>query len=1342
MEAAEGSGAIQKVLNMTKFALERGESPLLWSIEAARCLQNASLEIPSAQLGNALASFLFSCSSIPVFCSYLNHAMSCNLVSSFHVIGLITSRALQSRRSRPDFYYVFLELTSIHVINLGHTKAMPCCDMVVKAVDEVLQLSVLSGVPISNFGTAAVQYLLILFWRLLEAILEDSRVLFCKADKQDKGFQSSTLLDTTMDIDEGLNEQQLKEHEQLQKSNYVTAIGLAGKILQNQKTHSLLRLAQRNLLKPWVMVAGCIQSLETIISDALPKGAVEALSFLLGSFKKGFSQEAASYQFSAVQTLTKSRTFHWSYGNCTGQGHAAAWLPIDIFMEDVMVGTRVIATSVVEALAELVKSLQLIQNVSWHDTFLALLISSVRLAQRIMENIEGHRPLYGSRLSIPLAIVPLALGLLIEEEENFLLVGSEIGNGTGNENDRKQYGKRRAALASSLKVLGQFEDLISIPQKLAAAANLSAMFTNPYSHGNVPFEGISVTDVISGGRAGVNLQHLIVETCIARGLLDTSAYFWPGCVGVIGSNISRSVPTQASPWKVFMDGAPLSASLRSSLVSTPAKSVAELEKMFQIALTGPEEERPAAAVILCSASLMHSWNIQEHAVSLVVRLLCPPAISDGKINSHHLVQHAPMLYATLGAINTTDILHVLSLYGKTFELAAALLPICEVFGSLSPTAPLVAGSKDEMSVLTVFSLAFLILIKICKFHRAPLEYWNTGSGIDLFNKTSLEYLLVRYNLQVAAILGHSGDKKWADDTDGSKKLPSSSSFGDLPGQTISPQYVRMDTFPRLRSWFLQQKSSTISGGISGVASADPVHQIGDRLLTMMLKKATKSGSMPTSSGASVSSTSNDDIGGKPMLPAFDLLAAVPYVIDALLTAYGHGKILPRDLTTGLRELVDFCPATIASIITCLESDMTCGISRPASMNGKDWPSPAANLLSVEAEIRDILSSCGVNLPCCTSGGSNSGNVLVTLPLPLAALLSLTITFKVDKLSDLILSVAGPALQNMAGAAACTSVVAALWSQKVRRWHNFIIFGSSVCAIQRDKKVAAQVLKSCFAATLGMTNNPLTAHGGVGALLGHSNWVQSATAGQQPIPPGILFLRICPSLHDIMFLPSEVLTLLVKSVREVSAVLSENASASLKTGLRLRCLQSSLAETVSRVAQASILSASLLFVSGGSILVELLYTEVLPDWFLSGYREEERVGCSKSGNTALLEGYALAYFSVLSGMLVWGASKSLTKSMPSSPKMATVSSHMKFLASVLGGKKSLACDPATWKAYVRTFISLVLTCASSWISYVDVEILHRIAICLRNWHDYDLALALLESGGSNSMYLAAEFSLHL
>lgn len=70
--------------------------------------------------------------------------------------------------------------------------------------------------------------------------------------------------------------------------------------------------------------------------------------------------------------------------------------------------------------------------------------------------------------------------------------------------------------------------------------------------------------------AAGNMHHLIVEACITRNLLDTSAYFWPGYVNGRISQIPHGTPGQIPGWSSFMKGAPLTPVLLNALVSTPA----------------------------------------------------------------------------------------------------------------------------------------------------------------------------------------------------------------------------------------------------------------------------------------------------------------------------------------------------------------------------------------------------------------------------------------------------------------------------------------------------------------------------------------------------------------------------------------------------------------------------------------------------------------------------------------------------------------------------------------------------------------------------------------------------
>lgn len=83
--------------------------------------------------------------------------------------------------------------------------------------------------------------------------------------------------------------------------------------------------------------------------------------------------------------------------------------------------------------------------------------------------------------------------------------------------------------------------------------------------------------LISAVAAGTML-HLVVEACIARNLIDTSAYFWPGYVASLVPS-KNSTLVHESPWSTFMDGAQLTDSLKNSLIETPASRFPSLKPL-------------------------------------------------------------------------------------------------------------------------------------------------------------------------------------------------------------------------------------------------------------------------------------------------------------------------------------------------------------------------------------------------------------------------------------------------------------------------------------------------------------------------------------------------------------------------------------------------------------------------------------------------------------------------------------------------------------------------------------------------------------------------------------------
>lgn len=353
---------------------------------------------------------------------------------------------------------------------------------------------------------------------------------------------------------------------------------------------------------------------------------------------------------------------------------------------------------------------------------------------------------------------------------------------------------------------------------------------------------------------------------------------------------------------------------------------------------------------------------------------------------------------------------------------------------------------------------------------------------------------------------------------------------------------------------------------------------------------------------------------------------------------------------------------------------------------------------------------------------------------MAAFVSLTITYKIDKASERFLNLAGPALESLAAGCPwpCMPIVASLWTQKAKRWFDFLVFSASRTVFLHSSDAVVQLLKSCFTATLGLNTNPISSNGGVGSLLGHG-FGSHFCGGISPVAPGILYLRVYRSIRDIVFITEEIVSLLMHSVREIAfSGLSQEKMEKLKTTKSgMRYGQVSLAAAMTRVKLAASLAASLVWLSGGLGSVQSLIQETLPSWFISVHRSEQE---GSEGLVSMLGGYALAYFAVLCGAFAWGVDSSSSAS-KRRPKVLGI--HMEFLASALDGKISLGCDSATWRAYVSGIVSLMVGCTPTWVLEVDAQVLKRLSKGLKKWNEEELALALLGIGGVGTMGAAAE-----
>ncbi|KAJ6839217.1 uncharacterized protein M6B38_316745 [Iris pallida] len=1268
--------------------------------EVSRLLRRKGEALPSLELGLVLVRNLCFENNGSALWKLLEYAMAAGLVSPLHVLALLTARVIPHRKAQPEAYRLYLELLSRYIFAAPPTAFGSHRERITKSIDDVLQLSHSYGIQKMDFGHAVILFILNIITNLIDATLADWGLQLRSNEKNCtiSGVDDHMAMD--VDADKNSTFKRNDYSEQIYRTNAVLAMKMVEKITASKKGKTFLRLVYLNMPEKFNLLLQRLQFIEFHQSSSQSLTAVnEILVNLFANIQNAIGEQYLFDKHQLIGVLLDVGPCGTIYRHRSGTGKTTCWIPFDTFMENAMDGKLLHTISDIEMLTEMTRTLQVINQATWQETFQALWVSALQLVQRDREPIEGPIPHIDARLCMLLSVVPLAIVHIVKEEDEMPSPanGGILGNeATGSEHGigRNIYGSRGHGLVSSLQLLGHFSSLLSPPPSVVVAANIAAakaatfIFNIQKGRGNLVGDNSNSTSVKAVG----NMLHLIVEACISRKLIDTSAYFWPGYVDVLAPS-TESILGQESPWSTFMKGAPLTTSLRNALMMTPASSLLELEKLYHIAINGSEEERSAAAKILCASSLIRGWNIQEHAVHIVVKLLSPPVPLDYSRSESHLVGYKSMLNSLLLGLSCVDVVHILCLYGKIPEVAVALLPLCETFGSLAPSSDQPSSTSDENAAYSVFSCAFLFLLRLWKFYGPPLEHCISGTGGTVQVQLTLNFLLLMHNSRIAL------EKSTA--RDGTVK------FADPIGAS-SGQPVCIDSFPNLRAWYFQNQAC-IASTLSAVCSKNPVHQVANKILNMICQKMVKPSTMSEnpSSGTSSSSSSTpansiEHSNQRPMLPAWEILEAVPFVLEAILTACAYGKLSSRDLTTGLRDLVDFLPASLATIVSYFSAEITRGIWKPVLMNGTDWPSPAANLHSFESEIKEVLKSVGVHYPSSYQWATTP----LMIPLPMAALVSLTITFKLDKSMEYIHGVAGQALENSTLGCMWPSmpIIGALWSQKVRRWHDFIVLSCAHAPFTQDKQAVAQLSRSCFSCFLDLSpvsgSDPMVRRAGVSGLLGQA----FANRGVRlPIAPGTLYLRSCHNFYDAQFLIKTILRLVIEWTRNPVK---------------------SFAISAETTRAASTLGASLLCIAGGLQMVQVLCEETLPMFLFSLKKEEVGEG----RYCRVLEGYGLAHIAIMSGALVWGVGKSSLKYI-SGLRTRVIGVHMDFVAGVLEGKVPAGCDIALLRVYVLCLVSLMVKFAPGWVPELKLSTLRRLADGLRTWGENDLALALLERGGA-------------
>jgi hypothetical protein len=251
-----------------------------------------------------------------------------------------------------------------------------------------------------------------------------------------------------------------------------------------------------------------------------------------------------------------------------------------------------------------------------------------------------------------------------------------------------------------------------------------------------------------------------------------------------------------------------------------------------------------------------------------------------------------------------------NIYCQVPLLAGALMPICEAFGSAVPEVSWTLPTGEELSCHAVFSNAFTLLLRLWRFEHPPIDH-VMGDVPPVGSHLSPEYLLLVRNSLLSS-LGTS-----------TRRQLRRRRFSKILSLSVEP--IFMDSFPKLKLWY-RQHLECIASTFSGLVHGTPVHQIVDALLNLMFRRINR-GVQPSTSKNSGSSLSSgpgaEDAQARLKISAWDILEATPFALDAALTACAHGRLSPRELATGLYNLLEVSFINLYGL-------------RPVGMRGRSW----------------------------------------------------------------------------------------------------------------------------------------------------------------------------------------------------------------------------------------------------------------------------------------------------------------------------------------------------------------------------------------------------------------------
>eukprot|EP00898_Chlorokybus_atmophyticus_P007537 jgi/Chlat1/7785/Chrsp66S07253 len=1240
----------QRVAQEVEKVLERswkaGNVAAAWVVDTRGCLERLGSQLPSREVADLLINrFCHDLPASALLVSYLQHALGTGLVSGLYVFSILPERVLPLRKQKPQLYEAFLVMAAAFAPRLS-----PEAD----AAD-------LTRV---TAGEAAM-------------LVDHDASMKCSFDDSSCNSVTAVLLKLTAQIVSATSEdwRELKEFRtpddaDLASHNTMRAAALIAAIMLKPKSARLLWIASRSCPQEWQEFEEKIRNLQ-----ALPSFQSRPLSPLMAAIERVNTAIRNLFgnqlwrELPSVQLLATTKDRSLTKGSLGSVQTSVSAMLSEVLVERLVLDTRQWMVPAAQQLAKEIVTTKMVTGDSWQQVIASLWIAALRMVQRGKLG-AGSLEL---RLTVLLNTIPAALVGLLHQQLPQQDQAFSIQQATSQEDITK-------LVSDVLPQLAAFPTLLSPPAAVLAACTQARALSTGQPQYSTAFN----TDATN---ADGDLLDLLIGTCKESGLVPSTLQR--------SQRLSKVMEQQGLPEKppasVLVMGV--------DVAKVPAAgSLRDLQTAYTDALAVSNEGVTQAACV-CN-TVLREYQFQAEAIQLLLQLLRPePSSTDASYPGCHLLEHSVRLFAVMTTLACGNFLEIINLHGQLPQLAAALVPICDVFGGCPTTIHSHAASASMPGSSTllhnkftrcqppsnaghvraeaIFSSALLLLMRMLEVFAPPGNSPSHRMSSDAHVEDDLWDVVTKrwwgtcrlYAAMLFGLMAHWPETEMGVPTDARGPYAAKESLHEV-------DYTISSGLGCFRQWISAYRAGALAPAIASPASQRAQAMV-DLVLAVLFEKHVP-GAADQLQALRINAAST-------VQSSWEILLIAPAVVREALMACAGSRIGPSALLTGLSQFIAHTPAVAMAVTAFLCTEAHAGDWLTIPLSNTDFPSaiPPSDWQAMQTLIATAASSGGLFNDSQLADPTPAFSTTSVISFPCATLLSVLARLPPHLVPQIYTTVA-PLIMRMASFSPppMLPIASARLAGSDAHPRAMMAFEAAALSCGSCMSLMRQAVRRCFAPAY------------------IARWHDSVLRET----PWMLLSRVFAVYPESRSHPA-LMQIVVSSVQDLA-----NEPHSIVPGADSA---KQLAAMASGPVKAGMLAGALLHLDCGAAFPDQLLNQLIPLILKQ---------TTESGLAATLVGYSLSLLAATATAVSMGATKSDDVDMSCQLLLAK---HWRFIAGLLQNSRSDVDRQMASESYAIGFVTIAAVRLPAWLQHIPADALTQLVKALQARKLLELALAMFD-----------------